>query len=59
MSGFKNKHMSMDAKYCQVKEMTDDEMFDMYNKCEKDTLIKMLIECNKVLNKLSPKIYPA
>ena len=51
--------MSMDAKYCQVKEMTDDEMFDMYNKCEKDTLIKMLIECNKVLNKLSPKIYPA
>lgn len=51
--------MSMSTKYCHIKEMTDDEMFEMYDKYDKDILIKMLIEANKILSKLSPKIYPA
>lgn len=31
-------------------EMTDDEKFEMYNKCTKEELIRMLIQANKVLD---------
>lgn len=40
----------------QVIEMSDKEKFEMYNALEKDVIIGMLIECNKHLQKLTPKI---
>ena len=36
----------------QVIEQTFDEKFQMYKKCKKKTLIKMLIECNRILNNI-------
>ena len=41
----------------QVKEMTDKEKFEMYMKCKKKKLVKMLIECNKLLDNLPQTIY--
>lgn len=38
----------------QVIETTDKEKYDMYNSLEKDTLIGMLIECNKHLQRIRP-----
>jgi hypothetical protein len=40
----------------QIVETTDKEKFEMYNLLEKDVLIGMLIECNKHLNRLTPRI---
>jgi hypothetical protein len=40
----------------QIVETTDKEKFEMYNLLEKDVLIGMLIECNKNLNRLTPRI---
>ncbi len=37
-------------------EMTFKEKYDMYNSLEKDTLIGMLIECNKHLTGLTPRV---
>jgi hypothetical protein len=39
----------------QLIETTDKEKFEMYNLLEKDVLIGMLIECNKHLQRLTPK----
>jgi hypothetical protein len=39
----------------QLIETTDKEKFEMYNLLEKDVLIGMLIECNKYLQRLTPK----
>lgn len=36
--------------FVQMVEMTDDEKFEMYNKCTKEELIRMLIQANKVLD---------
>lgn len=38
----------------QVTDTTDKERYEMYNSLEKDTLIGMLIECNKHLQSLTP-----
>ena len=40
----------------QIIETTDKEKFEMYNVLEKDVLIGMLIECNKHLQRLTPKV---
>lgn len=40
----------------QIIETTDKEKYDMYNLLDKDILIGMLIECNKHLQRLTPKI---
>lgn len=40
----------------QITETSDKEKFEMYSLLEKDTLIGMLIECNKHLQRLTPKI---
>jgi len=40
----------------QIKEMTDQEKYDMYNSLEKDTIIGMLIECNKHLYNKTPRV---
>lgn len=40
----------------QIVETTDKEKFEMYNVLEKDTLIGMLIECNKHLQRLVPTV---
>ena len=40
----------------QVIETTDGEKYRMYNALDKDTLIKMLIECNKHLQRLTSTI---
>jgi hypothetical protein len=40
----------------QIVETTDKEKFEMYNLLEKDVLIGMLIECNKHLQRLTPKV---
>ena len=37
----------------QIVEMTYQEKYDMYMKLEKESLVKMLIECNKHLERLS------
>jgi len=36
--------------YCQRVEQTDVEKFEMYDKCPKEEVIKMLIECGKHLD---------
>lgn len=43
--------------FVQMVEMTDDEKFDMYNKCTKEELIRMLIQANKVLDDLYNPTY--
>jgi len=40
----------------QVVEMSDKEKFEMYNDLEKEVIIGMLIECNKHLQRLTPRI---
>ena len=40
----------------QTVDTTDREKFEMYNLLEKDVLIGMLIECNKHLQRLTPRI---
>ena len=40
----------------QVVEMSDKEKFEMYNVLEKEVIIGMLIECNKHLQRLTPRI---
>jgi len=40
----------------QVIEQNDEEKRKMYNKCSKKELITMLIEANKQLNKIQPKV---
>lgn len=40
----------------QIIDVTDKEKFEIYNSLEKDVIIIMLIECNKQLQKLVPKI---
>ena len=35
---------------------TDKEKYEMYNALSKDSLIKMLIEANKHLDRLTPKV---
>jgi hypothetical protein len=37
-------------------EMSWKEKYEMYNLLKKGTLIGMLIECNKVLQRLTPRI---
>ncbi len=37
-------------------EMSDKEKYEMYNLLEKDAIIGMLIECNKYLQRLTPKV---
>lgn len=44
---------NMNNNYCEVKEMTDEELYNMYDKIDKKDLINMLIECNKQLNLIS------
>lgn len=39
-------------------EMTDQEKYDMYNALEKDTIIGMLIECNRHLTRMTPRVMP-
>lgn len=43
--------------FVQMVEMTDDEKFEMYNKCTKKELIRMLIQANKVLDDLYNPTY--
>ena len=40
----------------QIVETTDIEKFEMYDKLDKSVLIGMLIECNKHLNRIIPKV---
>jgi len=40
----------------QIAETTDKEKFEMYNKLDKYVLIGMLIECNKQLSRIVPKV---
>ena len=40
----------------QIIEMSWREQYDMYNALEKEAIIGMLIECNKHLQRLTPKI---
>lgn len=40
----------------KITEPTDKEKFEMYNLLEKEVIIGMLIECNKYLQRLTPKI---
>jgi predicted choloylglycine hydrolase len=40
----------------QIIELTDQEKYEMYNAFEKDVIIGMLIESNRHLQKLTPKI---
>lgn len=40
----------------QMIEMSDKEKYEMYNLLEKDAIIGMLIECNKYLQRLTPKV---
>ena len=40
----------------QIIETSDKEKFEMYNLLPKETLIGMLIECNKQLQRRTPKI---
>lgn len=50
---------SNNSDYCHIKDMSDVELYDIYNRLEKDELINMLIECNKQfeLISLQPIIY--
>ncbi len=41
----------------QVIETTDKEKYEMYSLLEKDVLIGMLIEANKHLQRLTPKVF--
>lgn len=34
----------------QIKEMTYQEKYDMYMKLDKESLVKMLIQCNELLD---------
>lgn len=43
--------------FVQLVEMTDEEKFEMYNKCTKEELIRMLIQANKVLDSLYKPTY--
>ncbi len=49
----------MIGNYYEVKEMTDEELYNMYDEIDKKDLINMLIECNKQfeLISLQPIIY--
>ena len=40
----------------QIVETTDVEKFEMYNKLDKSVLIGMLIECNKHISRIIPKV---
>lgn len=40
----------------QVVSTTDKEKYEVYNSLEKDTLIGMLIECNKHLQSRTPTV---
>jgi uncharacterized protein with PIN domain len=40
----------------QIVETTDKEKFEMYNTLEKSALIGMLIECNKHLQRITPRV---
>lgn len=40
----------------QRSEMSDKEKYEMYSALEKDSLIKMLIEANRHLQNIEPKI---
>lgn len=40
----------------QIIEQNDEEKRKMYNKCSKKELITMLIEANKALNRIQPKV---
>lgn len=40
----------------QVVKITDGERYRMYSALDKEDLIKMLIECNKHLERLTPQI---
>lgn len=40
---------SSNSNYMQIKEMTKEEKFEMYNKLEKSQIINMLIEANNVI----------
>lgn len=37
-------------------EMSDKEKYEMYSLLEKDALISMLIECNRIMQNIEPKI---
>lgn len=43
--------------FVQMVEMTDEEKFEMYNKCTKEELIRMLMQANKVLDSLYNPTY--
>lgn len=45
----------MIGNYYEVKKMTDEELYNMYDKIDKKDLINMLIECNKQFKLISPK----
>jgi len=40
----------------QIVEMSYEEKIEMYKKCKKIDLIKMLIECNKIIAASKPTI---
>jgi len=40
----------------KIAETTDREKFEMYSKLDKYVLIGMLIECNKHLSRMIPKV---
>lgn len=44
--------------YMQVQEMTDEELFKIYMKLPKKEIVKMLIQCNKILKAIKPHAVP-
>ena len=40
----------------QITETTDEEKFEIYNTLKKDVIIGMLIEANKHLQRLTPRV---
>jgi len=48
----------MSEYYCQVKPLTKEEQEEIYMKLPKKDLIKMLIECNRIINSMSPIVVP-
>jgi hypothetical protein len=40
----------------RIIETTDEEKTEMYMKCTKSELTRMLIECNKIIDKIAPTV---
>ena len=47
----------MNNNYVQTVKMSDEKSFEEYMKLDKEVLIVMLIECNKIINSYNPETY--